>query len=130
MTVDADRFGYAIESILKDVSDNLDKNLTSAVKSAVRVGVQQERMYAAAYPLVITGKYIEGISSHVSRKGKNDVYGEIGNKNKPGLAHLLEKGHATIGGGRVPAYPHIAYAADEAFEKFEELALEAVDKSL
>lgn len=47
------------------------------------------------------------------------------NKNKPGLAHLLENGHDVIQGGvkvgRSRAFPHIAPAADEIGADIKEL---------
>ena len=44
----------------------------------------------------------------------------------PGLPHLLEKGHATIGGGRVPGRVHIDPAAQSGFDA----AMQAVEEGL
>ena len=77
----------------------------------------------------ITGPYQRSITHHMLSKGRA-TEGEIGSKKMPGLAHLLEKGHAAIGGGMVPAYVHIAPASEEAFRDFDELVDEAVEEAL
>ena len=47
-----------------------------------------------------------------------------------GLVHLLEKGHAKVGGGRTRAFPHMAPGYDEGAPAFEKKLLEGVDRVL
>lgn len=62
-----------------------------------------------------TGEYAKGWT----KKKVDDGY-IVHNKSKPGLAHLLEFGHAKRGGkGRVSGRPHIAPAEDRAIKSFE-----------
>lgn len=76
-----------------------------------------------------TGRYWRSIRHHMIQSGETSE-GEIGSASMPGLAHLLEKGHASIGGGFVPAYEHISPAADEAFDDFERFLDEAIEEAL
>lgn len=45
------------------------------------------------------------------------------------LTHLLEKGHATPGGGRTKAFPHIKYGQELAERRMLELSQEAIENA-
>lgn len=44
------------------------------------------------------------------------------------LTHLLEHGHAKVGGGRVQAYPHIRPAEEEVIKEFVAEVEEAIER--
>ena len=77
-----------------------------------------------------TGKYARSIRHHMLTPGGETPDGEIGSASLPGLAHLLEKGHAMVGGGSVGARVHIEPAAEEAFGDFERLVDEAIEEAI
>ena len=77
-----------------------------------------------------TGKYASSINHQMLTEGGELTEGEIGSRNMPGLAHLLEKGHASVGGGFVSGREHIAPAADEAFRDFERDVDRAVERAI
>ena len=68
---------------------------------------------------VKTGKYKAGWKRKKESLGGSIKY-TIHNKNKPGLAHLLEFGHAKAGGGRVADKPHIRPAYDRHVSTMED----------
>jgi hypothetical protein len=61
----------------------------------------------------LTGDYRKGWTT--KKVGTAQV---IHNKTEYRLTHLLEKGHAKRGGGRVPAIPHIEPAEDRAVRDY------------
>ena len=127
-----DDFARTMEELLGDLVEDVSIVSETAVKEAARKGRLSVRKHARKQGpegdgLKITGEYIKGWSYKVVQTDDGFV-AEIGNKRKPGLAHLLEKGHAKVGGGRnVPAYPHIKDAADETFEELVDLVSRGVD---
>jgi len=66
-----------------------------------------------------TGKYAKGWTTeeHDTSRGFSVV---VRNKAKPGITHLLEKGHMTRKGGRTKAIPHILPAYQKAKRLMEE----------
>ncbi|MGL6197819.1 MAG: HK97 gp10 family phage protein [Lachnospiraceae bacterium] len=52
----------------------------------------------------------------------------VHNKKKPGLAHLLEHGHALRQGGRAPAIVHIKPVEEWCIKEFEERLARRIEK--
>lgn len=130
MTVGADQFAMAFGELLDDVDGGCEEAVNQSVVKSVRKGAKTVQSYAekgGKHPW--SDEYVGGFSSHVTRGGKTPE-GEIGNKNKPGLVHLLEKGHNTLTGRKTTAYPHMAPAFDEIAVDFYEMVCDAVGRAL
>lgn len=136
----------AVEKALKKGEDAWKRNATSVLsasysrggwgrikkgnlteyKSGPRKGKIKSGWYGRTYR---TGKYARSIRHQTTGHGVTPE-GEIGSPSMPGLAHLLEKGHAMVDGGKTKAYVHIEPAAEEAFGDFEKLLDEVIDDAI
>ena len=125
--VDLDRFAVGLEQLIGDLPGRCDEALEKSVRQSVRRTAQNLRSgeYGASGRHEWSGEYMEGFTSHVTHEGAKTV-GEVGNKAKPGLVHLLEKGHVTLNGRRTAAFPHMAPAFTDMEEDFIERAEAAI----
>lgn len=116
--------------LLDGIEPEMETEVERAVGKVTRKGAKELRAKASERWNGETGsRYSEGFASHVTKAG-SETTGEIGNKNVPGLVHLLEKGHVTMGGTRTKAYPHLAPVYEQiAPEAFSEVA-DAVGRAL
>ena len=116
ITCDIDRFASGIAELIGDVPELCGGALEKSVRKAVRETASKLRGEftggIGVHPW--SEEYRGGFSSHVDRGGLATV-GQVGNKNKPGLVHLLEKGHVTPAGRRTRSFPHM----DPAFTDME-----------
>lgn len=104
-----------IMKMLEEYKEAADRDVESSVKT---VSKTTKQMVQAASPRR-SGGYSKGwsVKQEKNYRGKHSVV--IHNRKKPGLTHLLEKGHAKRGGGRVPGRVHIAPAESYAVKEIE-----------
>ena len=132
VTCTVDTFASSLERMLADVGHEID----DGVPVVVRKGAQKARKLTVKnanakewHKGVTNARYVAGWAYKVKGKGRL-VEAEVGNKNTPGLPHLLEKGHAKVGGGRTTVYEHIQPAADDAFEYTFEEMVKMIERAL
>lgn len=108
-----------VNRLLAQYSESVVENVDEVAKEVAQEGVD---MLKARSPKRY-GKYSKGW--RVKKvKGKYVIH----NKTNYQLTHLLEKGHAKVGGGRVPAKVHIAPVEQELIEELQRRVIEAVDQ--
>lgn len=112
-----EKLDKAIGDILEEYGDDVRDVLDDAVKDVTKKGAAAVRQGVQEVGFVRTGVYKKGWASRVE-ENRMGAQGTIYNRTKPGLAHLLENGHAKRGGGRVEGKPHIKPVEDRIAQEF------------
>ena len=99
-------------------SDDLKKSVTKA-------GTKVRKDIASSAPKDI-GSYAKSWTVKKTKETANSLEITVHSKNRYQLAHLLEKGHAKRGGGRVAGKAHISPAEESGVQLFEKLIEEAL----
>lgn len=68
-----------------------------------------------------TGRYAKSWTVTKVSENANSLHVVVRSKDRYQLTHLLEKGHAKRGGGRVEAYPHIASAEEKGAKEMDRI---------
>ena len=111
--------------IMKGLTDYADLADT-AMKKAVRKTAKSVKDEISANAPKRTGAYSKSWTAKKTKENSHSLEMTVHSKNRYQLAHLLEKGHAKRGGGRVSGKPHIAPAEENGVQLFEELIKEAL----
>lgn len=113
--VSIDQMAAEIMKGLTEYADLATDEMKKAVKSA---GTSVRKQIQETAPKD-TGAYAKSWAAKTTRETANALEVTVYSKNRYQLAHLLEKGHAKRGGGRVSGKPHIAPAEEEGIKKLE-----------
>lgn len=101
-----------ITRVLQEYTTEVEEGLEKEKEKAAKDGVKTLRATSPKRPG--SGKYAKGWRA--KRDGKAWV---IHNATRYQLAHLLEKGHASRNGGRVPGKVHIAPVEEQVIRQYE-----------
>ena len=113
--ITGDRLSDEIMDALEEYKEMTDEVVQTAVDT---VSKETKKLVQAGSP-VQTGGYQKGWAVKKTSAKAGQVSITVYNRKKPGLTHLLEKGHAKRGGGRVAGQPHIAPAEQYAVSELE-----------
>ena len=114
--VSVDRMADAVMEGLLEYAELAADVMKDCVKKAGNT-VKKETQAGAP---VRTGKYKKSWAVKRQRETSNTLEVVVHSRNRYQLTHLLEKGHAKRGGGRVRAVPHIAPAEEKGIRELEE----------
>lgn len=113
-----------MEEYAADVSGEMKTEAKAVAKEAVKELKQTSPEGAGSKK----GHYEDGWTSKVESERAENIGIRIYNRKKPGLTHLLEKGHAKRGGGRVEGIPHISTAEENAAVNYEKRLKERLSR--
>ena len=111
--VKPENLGAAISEAVREYT----AEVTAGVKKDVRDVAKECRDEIKQKSPVLTGDYKKGWSEKTAYETTNDLRITVYNRTDYQLTHLLENGHAKVGGGRVEGHPHIRPAEEHAEEE-------------
>ena len=120
--VSVDELADVINEGLQEYTSLTADNVKSAVRKSAKAIKEQINSSAP----VRTGRYAKSWKAKTTAESSTMLQQTVYSPNRYMLAHLLEKGHAKRGGGRVRAIPHIAPAEEAGIELLEGLIKQAV----
>ena len=119
----------SIDDMTKEIMKGLQEYSELAddeMKKAVRKTATSVKKEISANAPHDTGTYAKSWTSSKVRETSHNLQMTVHSRNRYRLAHLLEKGHAKRGGGRVQGKPHIAPAEKNGEELLENLIRKAI----
>ena len=121
-TISIDELADAINEGLEEYATLATEDMKKAVKKSAKAVKEQINSSAP----VRTGRYAKSWAVKTTAEDSHSLEQTVYSPSRYMLSHLLEKGHAKRGGGRVRAIPHIAPAEEMGIEMFEGLIQKAL----
>ena len=122
-TVSIDEMADAINEGLKEYATLASTQVKSAVRKSAKTVKDQISANAPSRTGAYKGSWVATKQSESSQSLQMVVH----SKNRYQLAHLLEKGHAKRGGGRVAGRSHIAPAEEAGIKEGDEIDVKLMD---
>ncbi len=119
----------SIDELASVINEGLEEYATlsaEGVKSAVKKSAKTVKDQINGSAPVRTGRYAKSWKVKTTAESSQGIEQTVYSPNRYMLSHLLEKGHAKRGGGRVRAIPHIAPAEAMGIEMLEGLIEKAL----
>ena len=123
------RSSIPVEQLASEIMRGMEEYagaVTEDVKEAVKKTAQDVRKEIKANAPRDTGDYAKSWASKKTKETSGLVTYTVHSKDRYQIAHLLEKGHAKRGGGRVAARPHIAPAEEHGVRELERLIKDSI----
>ena len=111
--------------IMKGLTEYADLANESMKKAVKKTATEVKKEISANAPKD-TGAYAKSWAVKKTKENSHSLEMTVHSKNRYQLAHLLEKGHAKRGGGRVAGKPHIAPAEENGVQMLEKLIEEVL----
>lgn len=126
-TVTPDKFARSVEDFLDAAGEACQESLDTGLhKGALHTAKEWRKAAPVSKSKGAEHQHYNKTIRTTCTTSKSSEPEYVVHSSKPGLPHLLEKGHATVGGGRVAPVVHIEPAAEEGFQ----LALDTIDGDL
>lgn len=109
---------------LQEYADEVKEKVNTVTEDVAKVYTKELKKTSPK----AKGDYKKGWAKKTQSKGNGIKKIIIYNKTEYQLTHLLEKGHAKRGGGRVRAIPHIAPIEEQAADAFESQVMEELSR--
>ena len=114
-----DSLGKEIAKMMEEYASEVAADIKAEARAVAKETVKELKKTSPDGSGSRKGHYKDGWASKVETENAVSIGIRIYNKKKPGLTHLLEKGHAKRGGGRVEGIPHIGPAEKQAVKDSE-----------
>lgn len=107
------------DAIMKGLMEYADVS-AETVKNAVKKSGNTVKKEVSANAPKKSGKYKKSFTVTKQKETAESLTVVVHSKNRYQLTHLLEKGHAKRGGGRVEGIPHIGPAEEKGIRQLTE----------